>query len=126
MRLLSLLIVTATAFAQEGHPAVGTWHGNWGANAANRSDITLVMVWDGKTIGGMINPGPDSAKLENSTLDPEGWKLHLEGNLKDKSGKAVRVVVDGTMGNVTNVRRTLTGTWKQGDVTGDFKLVRDN
>ena len=84
------------------------------------------MLWDGKAIGGMINPGPDSAKLENSTLDPEGWKLHLEGTMKDKAGKPLKVVVDGKIENITNVRRTLTGTWKQGDVSGDFKLVRDN
>ena len=124
--LLGWLFLSALAFAQEGHPVVGTWHGNWGTSAASRTDVTLVMFWDGKAITGMLNPGPDSVKLENATLDAEGWKLHFEGTAKDRTGKTVRVVVDGKLENITNVRRTLSGTWKQGDVAADFKFVRDN
>jgi hypothetical protein len=126
MRLWMIAAILFPALAQEGHPVVGTWHGNWGANAKERNDVTLVMFWDGKTITGMINPGPDSAKLENATLDPEGWKLHFEGNVKDKTGRVQRVVVDGKIENITNVRRTVTGTWREGAASGDFKLTRDN
>ena len=125
MRLI-FFFVTAALFAQEGHPVVGTWHGNWGATAKDRVDITLVMNWDGKSITGMVNPGADSVKLENAALDPEGWKVHFEGTGKDKAGKPVRVVVDGKIDNLTNVRRVLMGTWREGATSGDFKLTRDN
>ncbi len=115
------------ALAQEGHPVVGTWHGSWAApGATSRNDVTLVMDWTGKVITGLLNPGPDSGKLENASLDPEGWKLHFEANIKDRAGKPVRVSVDGKLENITNVRRSLTGTWREGATTGEFKLTRDN
>ena len=127
-RFLLLIAALLPLTAQEGHPLVGTWHGTWGTgtDAKSRNDLTLVMFWDGKAVTGMVNPGPDSMKLEGASLDPEGWKLHFEGNGKDKSGKTVRVVVDAKIENITNVRRTLVGTWKEGAVTGDLKLTRDN
>jgi hypothetical protein len=124
--LLSLLLPSTSLLAQEGHPLVGTWHGTWGADAKSRSDVTVVLFWDGKTVTGMVNPGPDSIKLENANLEPEGWKVHFEGNGKDKAGKPVRVVVDAKIENVTNVRRTIVGTWKEGSTVGDVKLTRDN
>ena len=121
----SLLLLVGLLVAQEGHPLVGTWHGDWGPNAQNRTDVTFVIDWDGKTISGIINPGPDSMKIENATVDPSpdpnGWKVHFEAN-----AKGVRVVVDGTIQDITNVRRSVVGTWTQGPSKGDFKMRRDN
>src|SRR5215470_9173555 len=54
--------------AQEGHPLVGTWHGDWGPTATHRNDVTLVLDWDGKNITGLINPGPESIKLSKAAL----------------------------------------------------------
>lgn len=111
--------------AQEGHPLVGTWHGDWGPRPQDRTDVTLVIEWDGKAISGLINPGPDAMKIENARLDPStdpnGWKVHFEAN-----AKGTRVVVDGTIENLTNVRRSVVGTWTQGSSKGDFKMRRDN
>ena len=45
-----LFVVAAALLFQEGHPLVGSWHGNWGSDEKNRSDFTVVMDWDGKTI----------------------------------------------------------------------------
>ena len=124
--ILAASLALLPAIAQEGHPLVGSWHGNWGVNSANRSDITVVLLYDGTTIGGMVNPGPDSMPIKNATLDPAGWKLHFEGDTKDAQGKAVHILADGTISNISNVRRTITGSWTQGAVKGDFKLTRDN
>jgi len=64
-------------------------------------------------------------KIENATVDPSpdpnGWKVHFEAN-----AKGVRVVVDGTIQDITNVRRSVVGTWTQGASKGDFKMRRDN
>ncbi len=117
-----LLFLAPLLSAQEGHPLVGTWHGNWGANAKDRNDITVVMFWDGKTVTGMINPGPDAVQLKNASLDPTNWTVHFEGDTKDR----VHVAVDGKIENLTNVRRSIAGTWTQGPVKGDFKIIRDN
>ncbi len=123
--LISSLLLTALAAlvaAQEGHPLVGTWHGTWGPNAKDRTDVTLVLNWDGKDITGMINPGPDALKLQKAALEPSNWGVHLEADTKT----GTHVVIDGNIQDVTNVRRTIVGTWTQGNVKGDFKLMRDN
>jgi hypothetical protein len=124
--LVAAALVLLPAFPQEGHPLVGTWHGNWGTAPAARNDITVVLLFDGKTIGGMVNPGPDSFKIQNATLDPDGWKLHFEGDTKDAQGKPVHIAADGKIENISNVRRVITGTWTQGSSKGDFKITRDN
>jgi hypothetical protein len=115
------LFGTALASAQEGHPLTGTWHGSWGPNAAQRTDVTLVIAWDGKNVTGIVNPGFDGAKLQNAALEPKGWMVHFEADAKDG-----RIVADGKIENVTNARRSITGTWAEGGRRGDFKLVRDN
>jgi hypothetical protein len=117
-----LLFTTCLALlAQEGHPLVGSWHGSWGPNATDRKDLTVIMMWDGKDITGLANPGADGGKLQKASLDPDGWKVHFESDLKN-----VHVVADGHIENVTNLRRIITGTWTQGATKGDFKITRDN
>ena len=95
MRLLLLLISSALliqeGLAQEGHPLVGTWHGNWGANAQNRIDVTLVMFWDGKVVTGMINPGPDATKLEIKAAVEMLFKVQVESvQVANRQGKQKR------------------------------------
>jgi hypothetical protein len=113
------------AFAQEGHPMVGTWHGSYGPDAKSRTDVTLVLTYDGKQINGLVNPGPDSVKTQMVTLDPSQWAVHMEVDVKDKSGKMVHAVADGKIDDVTLIRRSVIGTWKQDGVTYEFKMTRD-
>ena len=81
--------------AQEGHPLAGTWSGDWGATADKRTRITLVMTWDGKSIAGTINPGPEAMTLGRVTVDYAKWTVRIEADGKDSSGKPVRVLADG-------------------------------
>jgi hypothetical protein len=112
------------ARGQEGHPLVGTWHGTWGPTAAERHDVTIVLEFDGKAITGMLNPGPDSIRLDKVTLDAGSWSVHIEAT--PKGTDAMRIVIDATIQDVTNRRRSLVGTWTQGSVKGDFKVTRDD
>ena len=127
--LTASLALVAPVMAQEGHPLSGTWHGTWGVqggpNSKDRIDVTLVMSWDG-TLSGILNPGLRSAKLQKAALDASNWGVHFEADLKDKSGAMVHVVADGTIEDVTNVRRSIVGVWTQGSAKGDFKVIRDN
>ena len=118
------VIMSAAVFTQEGHPLVGTWHGNWGTTATNRSDITLVMDWDGKVISGVMNPGFDGLQLQNAKLDPKDWTVHFEVDRKENAG-TVRCMVDGKIDKLGSDRRTLAGTYMCGATKGDFKLTRD-
>ena len=127
--LVAVLAVFAPALAQEGHPIVGTWHGDWGPTPTHRNDVTLVLDWDGKNITGLINPGPDSIKLVIATLnpssDPKGWTVHFEADAKDHNGQTVHFVADGKIENLTSIRRSIAGSWNHGNVKGDFKVTRD-
>jgi hypothetical protein len=118
------VIMSSAVFAQEGHPLVGTWHGNWGTSAANRSDMTLVMDWDGKVLSGVMNPGFDGLQLQNAKLNPKDWTVHFEVDRKENAG-TVRCMVDGKIDKLGSDRRTLTGTYACGATKGDFKLTRD-
>jgi hypothetical protein len=117
----------ATARAQEGHPLVGTWHGSWGPNATQRTDVTLVLEYDGKSITGMMNPGPDSIRFDKVTLDPSSWSVRFEAAPKGAAGKpAAPILIEVRIEDITNRHRTLVGTFTQGSMKGDFKASRDD
>ena len=111
--------------AQEGHPLSGTWSGDWGPSADRRTRITLVMTWDGKSIAGTINPGPEAMTLGRVTVDYAKWTVRIEADGKDSSGKPVRVLAAGTVDDLGSWHRTLSGTWTQAGAKGTFKLTRD-
>ena len=110
--------------AQEGHPLTGTWSGDWGPGANQRTHITMVMTWDGKTIGGTINPGPDAVTVDAIALDVTKWTVRFDAYAKGASGP-VRISVEGQLNDIASAHRTITGTWRQGTAKGDFKLTRD-
>ena len=114
-----------SSLAQQGHPLTGTWSGDWGASAAQRNQVTLVMNWDGKNVTGIINPGPDSTPITSVYLDVTNWTVRIEADAKDKSGKAAHISADGKLEDLASYHRTIRGTWHQGSVNGDFRLTRD-
>ena len=124
-RVVVAFVVAASAAAQEGHPLVGTWRGEWGPNAKQRHDLTFVMEYDGKTVTGVINPGFESMKIQKVTLDPATWTVRIETAAKDASGKALPVVIDAKFEDVTNRHRRLVGFWTQGTTKGDFRIALD-
>jgi hypothetical protein len=134
-RLLSLCGLAAVALAvttsaQEGHPLVGSWHGDWTIGGAARQDLTVVIDYtsDGGDVAGIANPGYDHASLQKIQLTipkPTDWHVSFEVELKDKAGKATRYIAQGTLAKIGSDRRTLTGTWSAGTAKGDFKLTRD-
>jgi hypothetical protein len=119
-------LAVATGAAQEGHPLIGTWSGEWGPSAALRNPVLIVLEWKTTTLSGVINPGyPDEAPIRIGTLDSGKWTVHLEADSKDDRGNPVTVVVDGRLENIGSHNRTLTGTWIRGDIKGEFKLTRE-
>jgi hypothetical protein len=123
--LVACLVIAAPLIAQEGHPLVGSWHGDRGPNPQSRTPVTLIMDWDGSVVTGLVNPGFEHAALQNAKLNPKDWTVHFEVEVKDKSGKAERCIVDGKLDKLGSDRRTLAGAWTCGGVKNDFKLTRD-
>ena len=79
---------------------------------------------DGKTVSGIINPGPDQIPMSNVALDVMNWTLRFEAEAKGASG-AAQITAEGRLEDISSYHRTLRGTWQQGGVKGDFKLTRD-
>jgi hypothetical protein len=82
------------------------------------------MHWDGKQISGTINPGTDDMKIMDASLDPKGWKVHLEAMGKDKSGKKLHYVIDGKIMHLELPNRSIVGTWKSEEGHGAFDVSR--
>jgi hypothetical protein len=122
---LTFLAVAATASAQFGHPLKGTWSGDWGPGATDRTHVVLDLNWDGKAITGAINPGANGVTLKTATLDAATWMVHFEGDGKDKSGATVHYVIDGKLENIGAFARFISGTWTQGTQKGTFKITRN-
>jgi hypothetical protein len=110
--------------AQEGHPLKGSWLGTWGPAKTHSNDIVLVLNWDGKTISGTINPGVDDAPIKNATLNPDGWVVHLEADVKEKSGAVLNYAIDGKIENLSFHNRAIVGTWKNQRESGQLKISR--
>jgi hypothetical protein len=118
---LSILILAAAAFAQQGHPLTGTWSGDWGASPTDRHQVTFVLNWDGRNITGIINPGPDSIQISSVYVDATNWTVRIEADTKDH----VHIAAEGRIDDLGSYHRTLRGAWHQGSVNGDFHLTRD-
>ena len=112
-------------WAQQGHPLAGTWSGDWGPSSTQRHPITLVLNWDGKTVNGIMNPGPDSVPLSSIFVDVSNWTVRIEADGKDAAGKAVHIVAEGRLGDLGSYHRTLAGAWTEGETRGDFKVTRN-
>jgi len=107
--------------AQEGHPLSGSWHGDWGSGANQRTPIVMFLKWNNKDVEGTLNPGKNGTPLKSVTLNPANSTVHIEGATKDGQ----KVSADGMLGDIGSYNRTITGTWTQGTAKGDFKLKRD-
>ncbi|MEP6961057.1 MAG: hypothetical protein ABI995_03205 [Acidobacteriota bacterium] len=121
--LLATALV-APMFAQEGYPLKGSWIGVWQSNAVHGDDVLITMSWDGKTVSGMINPGTDNIKIDKATLDPAGWKVHIEADAKNKAGAPIRYVIDGAIQNLEQTNRAIVGTWSSQSGKGKFEIRR--
>jgi hypothetical protein len=121
LAVLVLSGISVTAWAQEGHPLTGSWHGEWHPAAGQKIPIFVYMKWNSKTIEGTINPGRNGVPLKVANLDASNWTVHFEADTKDQK----HIVIDGKLDNIGSYNRTITGTWTEGTMTGDFKLTRD-
>jgi len=121
----ALMLCASAARSQEGHPLTGTWSGDWGPDDSARHHVTLVITWDGKTVGGTINPGPDAVTVNEIELDVTAWTIRFAVDAKSAGGTAERIEVEGALENIGSSHRTLAGTWRQGTEAGAFRLTRD-
>ena len=58
-------------------------------------------------------------------LDVTNWTVRIEADTKDQSGKPVHIMAEGKLDDIASYHRTIRGTWRQGEVNGDFRVTRD-
>ena len=119
--LMLLLTCTTPLRAQEAHPLVGTWQGEWDGNF-----LTLIMNWDGSAISGMANPGPTSTTLESVVLDSSTWSVTITTDLKYDDGNTIHFTATGALDNIGSPVRSLQGTWRTDTGSGAFTLTRQS
>ena len=108
-------LMSTVASAQEGHPLKGSWIGEWTGNETHGDFVLLVMDWDGKNVTGVINPGTDNMNIEKVDLDPSDWSVTIE---------AGGYVLEGTIEQLEIPSRSISGTWKNGDRSGNLAISR--
>ncbi len=110
---------------QEGHPLSGTWGGEWRPDGGERTRVTLVMTWDGKTIAGLVNPGPNAIPLTAVVVDWGDWTVRLEGQRTDPGGKTLTMAAEGRLEDIGSYQRKIVGTWTQDGSSGELVLTRE-
>lgn len=120
--LLAWVALTSptTLRAQEGYPLDGTWRGTWGPEP-DAHPVVIVMKWDGETINGRINPGPNALAFSSASLDPSNWTVHIEAEHEGPEP----IAIDGQLANIGSYNRTIEGTWKQDGTEFPFKITRE-
>jgi hypothetical protein len=101
---------------QESDPLTGTWKGDWGPSASDRNPVTLELKWDGKTLTGTVNPGPEGIALDKASYDPKTMTVKFEVDYKAKNR---HYTVEGKVD-----KDTMTGSWNRSGRNGDFKLTK--
>ena len=132
--------LAAPLSTQEGHTLSGTWYGDFGTGNQRR-DLTVVLKWDGRSVSGVINPGPAASPITAATMNitpgkpaPEGqdstegtppvFHVRFEAQLPNGGGAAERVVFEGTIENPVAGNRRISGNWTRGSERGTFQIRR--
>ena len=124
LKLFSLAAFLATgifalALYSAADPLSGTWTGDWGPSEWDRNQVTVELKWDGTTLSGTVNPGPNAVELKKATFDTKTAAIHFEADVTGRRGNAIHYVIDGKVeGN------TMTGSWGHDNRKGDFKITR--
>jgi hypothetical protein len=117
----ALFLGALSAHSQEGFPLDGTWRGEWGPAGGAGNRVVIVMKWNGETVTGQINPGPNSIAIANARLEASDWGVHIEAESAD--GESIRI--DGVLEDVGSYNRRVVGSWRQGDLVFEFQITRE-
>lgn len=123
LTLLATLVYTPVLLAQEGHPVKGSWIGVWEGNEVHGRSLLVIMDWDGEQIAGIINPGTDNIDISEASLDPDGWVVTINTD-HEEDGEHYRYVLEGTITNIEQANRSISGTWSNGSDSGAFEITR--
>ena len=111
------LIAAVSVFAQD--PLSGNWKGDWGPNARDRNQVTVVLKYNGKALTGTINPDLDPVQIQKATFDPKTGAVHMEAMTPGRGGGTYHYIIDGKLD-----KGTMAGSWNHDTFKGDFKITK--
>ncbi|MDA2929142.1 hypothetical protein MYX84_04190 [Acidobacteria bacterium AH-259-O06] len=112
---LFALLLTASTEGKEDLLS-GVWKGDFGPTPSDRNPVTLELKWDGKTLSGTINPGPEGIPIDKASFDAKEMKVRFEATYTPRNR---HYVVEGKV-----EKDKMSGTWSRPGRNGDFKLSR--
>ena len=116
---IAFALVAPSLKAQSvGDSISGRWSGNWGPTPSHRHAVVLELKWDGKTLKGTINPGPNAFKLQSASFDPNTGAVHMEVDA-GSMGHRLRYVIEAKVED-----GLMFGTWHHTKLQGDFRLSK--
>lgn len=138
--IAAAMALSGATAAQEGYPLTGTWYGDYGTGS-QKNDLTVIMKWDGRSVSGTFNPGPNASPIKSAVMDitpgkpaeegrnstqgiPPKFHVRIEVDLKNASGASGLVVFEGDLENPVAGNRTISGTWTRGNERGTFRIQR--
>ena len=113
--ILAAPLLTAQSTAD---PVSGKWSGTWGPTPSHRHAVSLELKWDGKTLKGTINPGPNSLRLQKTSFDPNTGVLQMEVDA-GSMGKRLHYFIEARVED-----GILIGKWHHTKLQGDFRLAK--
>src|SRR5438876_10650357 len=95
MLLCSVLCLSIAGFLFAADTISGTWTGEWGPNAIERSQVVAQLKYDGKVVTGTFNPGANPATISKGTFNEKTGVIHLEADGKGRFSPKNHYVIDG-------------------------------
>ena len=118
------VLITVTVAAAQSKPTdviSGTWTGDMGPNQTERHAITVTLVFDGKTMTGLVSHPQNPGDIKGGSFDPKTGALRLEIVVRDDN--KTQVVFQGKV-----VKETATGkvtVTADSGREGTFRLKKD-
>ncbi len=104
----------------QSDPVTGTWYGDWGPSQYDRNDVVVELTWDGSSLKGVVNPGPNAIELSNASFDPATGMVKMEADAQSFRGE-IHYTIEGTLDG-----DTIKGSWSHDNVNGDFTITKSS
>jgi hypothetical protein len=103
---------------------VGSWRGDWGMSAAERTRLLLTLEFGvDQVIAGAIFENGQRIPLTSAMLDPDTWTVTLTAERVD-GDRTIRYLIEGRIENLgSTTERAIAGRWTEGDMQGEFRVV---
>lgn len=117
------LLTVVPGWAQQGHPLVGSWSGEWQPTGGPRQRILLVLDYEDDELSGAVFFGTRRIELTSATLDPGSWSVRLEAR-DEAADHAVDYLIMGAIENLGSITaRSIAGSLSGDGESGDFRVV---